>query len=213
VISKEQTLAEQTLKKPAEASSTANRGTCWAALCLVVVAAAGCGGSDPQENAPTPPPAQTSTAPAEQTGAVDAGQMRTVTAEQIRTLVNDRKGKVVVVNFWASWCPPCVREFPAIIKVYEQYRGRGLDMIGVSMNSPEEMADIEEFLQTYKPPFPIFLGDTQNETFSEGVLEEWYGEMPLTLVFNTAGERVLAHKKELTYEDLASKVEPLLPPQ
>ena len=73
-------------------------------------------------------------------------QIRTVTAKQIRALVDDRKGKVVVVNFWASWCPPCMREFPAIIKVYQQYHDKGLDMFAVSLNAPEDKADIEAVL-------------------------------------------------------------------
>jgi thiol-disulfide isomerase/thioredoxin len=140
-------------------------------------------------------------------------QVRTVTAKQIRALVDDRKGKVVVVNFWASWCPPCMREFPAIIKVYEQYRDKGVEMFAVSLNDAEDKADIEQFVQTYKPPFPIFLRDAKDETFTEGVLKEWSGEMPLTLVFDTAGKQVLAHKSELTFEELSKKVEPLLPPQ
>jgi thiol-disulfide isomerase/thioredoxin len=118
-----------------------------------------------------------------------------------------------VVNFWASWCPPCVREFPAIIKVYEQYHDKGLDMFAVSMNSPEELADIEQFLQKHNPPFPIYLADSKDEKFSESVLKEWFGEMPMTLVFNIAGENVLAHRKEITYEELSSKVEALLPPK
>jgi thiol-disulfide isomerase/thioredoxin len=169
----------------------------------------GCSGGD-REIAATVTPEQARTATAEQARTATAEQIRTVTAEQVRTLVNDRKGKVVVVNFWASWCPPCVREFPAIIKVYEQYHDKGLDMFAVSMNSPEELADIEQFLQKHNPPFPIYLADSKDEKFSESVLKEWFGEMPMTLVFNIAG---LAHRKEITYEELSSKVEALLPPK
>jgi thiol-disulfide isomerase/thioredoxin len=164
-----------------------------------------------REVASTATTKQASPAPAEPASAAPVTQIRTVTAKQIRALVDDRKGKVVVVNFWASWCPPCVREFPAIIKVHEQYHGKGLDMFAVSLNSPEEMPDVEQFLQTYKPPFPIYLADLQDETFNESVLEEWYGEMPMTLVFDTSGQRVLAHRSELTYDELSSKVEAFLP--
>jgi thiol-disulfide isomerase/thioredoxin len=180
-----------------------------AAICFVVVAASGCG---EQKSTESP------TASAQQPAAVAAdatspAQLRTVTSQEIRALVEERKGKVVVVNFWASWCPPCVREFPAIISVYEQYRDNGLDMLAVSMNSPEEMKEVDEFLKTHKPPFPVYLADSKDENFSESVLEEWYGEMPLTLVFDTAGQRVLAHRKELSYEELSSKVQALLPPK
>jgi thiol-disulfide isomerase/thioredoxin len=177
---------------------------------MLVIAASGCRGREVPSTATTK---QASPAPAAPTSALPANQIRRVTAKQIRELVDERKGKVVVVNFWASWCPPCVREFPAITKVYEQYRDRGLDLFAVALNSPEEIADVQQFLTEQKPPFPIFLADPEDETFNETVLEKWYGEMPMTLVFNTAGERVLAHRSELTYEMLSRKVAALLPPQ
>ena len=144
-------------------------------------------------------------ATADSTSAKSDAEVRTITAKQIRALVDERKGKVVVVNFWASWCPPCMREFPAIIKVYEQYRDKGVDMFAVSLNAPEDKADIEQFVKEFKPPFPIYLEEVQDETFSETVLEDWSGEMPLTLVFDTAGKRVLAHRSELTYQELSKR--------
>ena len=191
-------------------TALAIRGWAAAAVCLLGMAAPGC---DDREVAATATTTQASPSTAKPTSAAPVTQIRTVTAKQIRALVDDSKGKVVVVNFWASWCPPCVREFPAIIKVYKQYHDKGLDMFAVSMNAPEEMADIERFLQTYKPPFRIYRADTQDETFPQAVLKDWSGEMPMTLVFNTAGQRVLAHKSELTYEELSGKVAALLPRQ
>lgn len=177
-----------------------------------MLAMAGSGCRD-REVPPTATTKQANPSPAKPASAAPVTQVRTVTAKQIRALVDERKGKVVVVNFWASWCPPCMREFPAIIKVYEQYRDKGVEMFAVSLNDPEDKADIEQFVQTYKPPFPIYLRDGRDETFNEAVLKEWSGEMPLTLVFDTAGKRVLAHKSELTFEELSKKVEPLLPLQ
>jgi thiol-disulfide isomerase/thioredoxin len=176
-------------------------------MCMLGMAAAGC--SDREVASPATPP-QASPAPA---SAAPAPEIRRVNAKQIRELVDERKGKVVVVNFWATWCPPCVREFPAITKVYEQYRDKGMDLFAVALNAPEDVDEIKEFLAEHKPPFSIYLADPDDETFNETVLEKWYGEMPLTLVFDTTGQRVLAHRSEITYEELSSKVEPLLPRQ
>jgi thiol-disulfide isomerase/thioredoxin len=156
---------------------------------------------------------QASPAQTETVKAAPTPEIRRVTAKQIRELVDQRKGKVVVVNFWATWCPPCVREFPAIAKVYQQYRDRGVDLFAVALNAPEDVADIQQFLAEQKPPFSIYLADPEDKTFNETVLEKWYGEMPLTLVFNAAGQRVLAHRSEITYEELSKRVEALLPPQ
>jgi len=201
---------------------SAIRGTRWsaAAFFVLVIAASGCGDREVSSPATTKQ-AIPSTATTNQSTATTQQpipspvpqQIRTVTAKQIRALVDESKGKVVVVNFWATWCPPCVREFPALIKAHEQYHGKGVNMFAVSMNSPEEKAEIDEFLQTHKPPFPIYLKEAQDATFNETVLKDWFGEMPMTLVFDTAGKRVLAHTAEITFEKLSSTVDPLLPPQ
>lgn len=140
-----------------------------------------------------------------------AQEIPAVTPENLAALIAGNEGKVVVVNFWATWCPPCLREFPDIIDVYNRYRDDGLEVLAVSMNYPEEMADIEEFLQNFDPPFPVLLAATVDETFYEAVLDSWYGEMPMTLIFDTAGNRVHIHKRPVTYPELATEVLALLP--
>jgi thiol-disulfide isomerase/thioredoxin len=135
----------------------------------------------------------------------------TVTPPEIAALVANSAGKVVVVNFWATWCPPCLREFPDIIEVYEDYHGRGVEVYAVSMNEAEENEDIEAFIQRFEPPFPVYRAASVDEVFYEGVVESWFGEMPMTLVFDPAGNRVHVHKKPLTYEELAADVTALLP--
>jgi thiol-disulfide isomerase/thioredoxin len=180
-----------------------------AALCILAISTSGCRNRDVAPSTAK----QATPAPIETAKAAPTPEIRRVTAKQIRELVDERKGKVVVVNFWATWCPPCVREFPAIARVYQQYRDKGLDLFAVALNSPEDVADIQQFLAEQKPPFSIYLANPEDKAFNETVLENWYGEMPLTLVFNTAGQRVLAHRSEITYEELSKKVEALLPPQ
>ncbi len=143
--------------------------------------------------------------------AAGAQEIPVVTPENLAALITENEGKVVVVNFWATWCPPCLREFPDIIDVYNRYRDDGLEVLAVSMNYPEEMADIEEFLQNFDPPFPVLLASTVDESFYEAVLDSWYGEMPMTLIFDTAGNRVHIHKRPVTYPELATEVTALLP--
>lgn len=134
-----------------------------------------------------------------------------VTPRGIASLVSANESKVVVVNFWATWCPPCLREFPDIIAVYEDYRDQGLEVLAVSMNEADESEDIAEFLQNFAPPFPVYRASGTDSDFYEGVLDSWFGEMPMTLIFDTRGERVHVHKKPLTYEELSVQVAELLP--
>lgn len=66
------------------------------------------------------------------------------------------RGKVVVVNFWASWCPPCRAEFPLLAKLHDAYRER--DFILLSLNFAEDAAAARRFLERERPPFPVYGG-------------------------------------------------------
>jgi thiol-disulfide isomerase/thioredoxin len=143
--------------------------------------------------------------------AVFAEELETVTPGEIHALVARNEGNVVVVNFWATWCPPCLREFPDIIDVYNDYRDDGLSVVAVSMNEAEDAEDIDEFLANFAPPFAIYRAASVDTAFYEGVIDPWYGEMPMTLIFDPEGVLAHAHKKPLTYRELAGDVEALLP--
>lgn len=130
---------------------------------------------------------------------------------QLNSLVSSNKGKVTIVNFWATWCPPCVKEFPAFVKLYNKYHSKGLNIVAVSMNEPDEMDDIHDFLKKFKPPFSIYLAASTDEKFYHGISKNWMGTIPLTLVFNTDGKEVFYHHKEVNYKGMEKDISPLLP--
>ena len=95
--------------------------------------------------------------------------------------LDDHAGKVIVVNFWATWCAPCVKEMPSFETLYRRFRSQGLTVLAVSLDK-DRSAKVQEFVDKYKLSFPVLL-DT------EGVAEKLYPSftIPFTYVIDKQG--------------------------
>lgn len=69
----------------------------------------------------------------------------------------DMRGKVIVLNLWASWCPPCREEMPALQRVHQENHERGLEVLAVNMTAQDNLAAVEAFVQEFNLTFPILL--------------------------------------------------------
>ncbi len=99
--------------------------------------------------------------------------------------LDDHSGKVIFVNFWATWCVPCVKEMPSFENLYRRYRSQGLTLLAVSLDKGDS-TKVQEFADKYKLSFPILL-DT------EGVAEKLFPSfsIPFSYVIDKQG-RVVA---------------------
>ncbi|NQT96548.1 MAG: TlpA family protein disulfide reductase [Candidatus Marinimicrobia bacterium] len=77
--------------------------------------------------------------------------------------LSDLKGKVVLLNFWGTWCPPCRREIPDFVKLYDKYQDDGLEIVGITLASGTA-ADIEKFVKQWNMNYNILTDINSNET-------------------------------------------------
>jgi thiol-disulfide isomerase/thioredoxin len=74
--------------------------------------------------------------------------------------LEDHKGKIVVLNFWATWCGPCAAEMPIFVDVQKRYGARGVVVLAASLDDDQTKANIPEFMRKHKMSFPVLMGTT-----------------------------------------------------
>ena len=120
--------------------------------------------------------------------------------------LSDFKGKVVVINFWATWCPPCRAEIPQLIQWQAEYAGRGLQFIGITV-PPTNSSKVIAFIRKAKVSYPILYGSKKTKALFTAV-----ETMPFTVVIDKQGN-IKARIEGIIYQDeFDEKVGPLLKP-
>lgn len=93
------------------------------------------------------------------------------------------QGKIVVLNFWATWCKPCLEEMPLLISLQERYRGQGVQVIGASADLEDTRDRIPEFIRRLGINFPVWVGATAEHMEALGLP----GMLPATVVLDQEG--------------------------
>ena len=99
------------------------------------------------------------------------------------------RGKVLVLNFWATWCAPCREEIPDFIAVRTQYRIQNVEMVGIAIDSAQPVAT---YAQEMHMPYPVLIGEGEALALAR-TLGNPSGALPYTIVINPAGKIVLRH--------------------
>ena len=116
------------------------------------------------------------------------------------------RGKVLVVNFWASWCGPCREEMPEFVRLQNELGGKGLQFVGIALDETEAVMD---FLKESPVNYPILIGGEGVDAWAES-LGNRYGVLPFSAVFDREGKLAGSHAGSFSKEELLKLVEPLL---
>lgn len=120
-----------------------------------------------------------------------ADPVKLLLPEQYRSrVVAPKKGRVLVVNFWATWCEPCREEMPALIEAGTKFPAKDLAVTLVSIDDPKTGAgSVPKFLSTMKVPFVCWLAKARDPLiFIDAVDKSWDGTVPFTLVYDRKGQ-------------------------
>lgn len=97
------------------------------------------------------------------------------------------KGKVVVLNFWATWCPPCVEEMPELDALYPQLQAQNVELIGIAIDSP---SNVKQFLQKTPVNYPVVLAGMTGTELGK-TLGNQQGGLPFTIILDENGNEIL----------------------
>jgi thiol-disulfide isomerase/thioredoxin len=166
---------------------------------LLAVAGLGCGGQAPSANPAEAVPLSSDTDP-----------IREVTAEEVAHLLDAMGNIPVLLNVWATWCPPCIAEMPYFIEFHEKYHER-IPLISLSVDDPSTIASaVRPFHSSRKLPFPVYvLAERDPDELSKALKTEFSGAVPTTVLYDASGTAAKVWEGAVTFAELESAVNAL----
>jgi thiol-disulfide isomerase/thioredoxin len=134
-----------------------------------------------------------------------------INARKFNETLKRLKGRVVVVNMWATWCVPCRKEFPILVQLYQQYKSRGMELLAISNDDLQNLEDVKDFVRERHAQFPAYIVDPDGANdLREAIYPEWTGGLPSTFIFDRHGDLKGKILGMLDREEFESTIKPLL---
>ena len=133
-----------------------------------------------------------------------AGQLTPLDQAGFAALINSHRGKVVLVDFWATWCDPCREELPKLVALS---RKLPFELITVSADEPEQEATAAAFLDREHVPQPRYIKRSDDDqAFIDSVDKKWSGALPAVFLYNRSGARVTSFIGESDAGDIEAAI-------
>jgi thiol-disulfide isomerase/thioredoxin len=118
------------------------------------------------------------------------------------------RGKILVLNYWASWCPPCVEEMPELVRSQSKYASKNVLFVGIGVDSPP---NIREFLSKTPVNYPIVLGGLEGSNWAKSMGNPSSG-LPFTVIVNEKGTIIKSKLGKITEDELSSWIDSAIIP-
>jgi thiol-disulfide isomerase/thioredoxin len=106
-------------------------------------------------------------------------------------LVSDHKGKVVLYDFWATWCDSCRAELPQLVRLEAKLRGQGFELVTISADEPEAAANAEKVLKQFTVQGTAYLKQaSDDEHFIDSIDKRWSGALPAMFLYDKRGRQI-----------------------
>ena len=137
-------------------------------------------------------------------------KIATLNYEALKPLLHKNDDKTYVVNFWATWCMPCVKELPAFEKLNAAYKDKNVEVVLVSLDFPKQKeSNLIPFIKNRKLESKVLHFDDPNEQFwIPDIAENWSGSIPATLIYNK--EKRKFYEQSFSYEELQHELQTFL---
>ncbi len=121
-------------------------------------------------------------------------EIQKISPSGLADLLKNPTENLMLINFWATWCGPCVVEYPEFIEIQRMYGGRDFQFVSLSMDNPNQEEKVLKFLKSKYSAVPNYLIDTEDKyAVIDVVGNEWDGSLPITLLIEPGGK--IAYKK------------------
>lgn len=126
---------------------------------------------------------------------------------KLHKLIKERKGKVLFVNLWATWCVPCREEFSSIVKLVGE--NKDVEFVGISVDLPDEVeSKIIPFLKANKANFVNYVNGIEgDEELINALDKKWNGSLPATFIFDETGNKISFLEGKKSYEEFKKEIE------
>jgi peroxiredoxin len=116
-------------------------------------------------------------------------ELNTIKMAALKNLLKNDSGKLILINFWATWCGPCVVEYPQLIDIFRIYRNRDFNLVTISLDNPNQRESALKFLKNNYASSDNYLVNTDNTyAIIDAVGNDWSGAIPFTLLIKPGGE-------------------------